>query len=64
MGRDTVIQIVGSVINRIHWVDLKNYDVMILVETVKVLQPSAQADIEYHWDQCRSGLRQIEEVQC
>jgi hypothetical protein len=36
MGRDSVIQVVGSVIGRDHPVDLKNYDVMILVETVKV----------------------------
>ena len=36
MGRDSVIQVVGSVIGKDHPVDLKNYDVMILVETVKV----------------------------
>jgi len=39
MGRDSVIQVVGSVIGREHPVDLKNYDVMILVETVKVFKP-------------------------
>jgi tRNA acetyltransferase TAN1 len=36
MKRDGVIYVVGSVIGREHPVDLKNYDVMILVETVKV----------------------------
>jgi hypothetical protein len=36
MNRDAVIQIVGSVIGRDHNVDLKNYDLLILVETVKV----------------------------
>jgi tRNA acetyltransferase TAN1 len=35
LPRDTVIQTVASVIGREHIVDLKNYDVMILVETVK-----------------------------
>ena len=39
MRRDTVIQIVGSVIGREHPVDLKNYEVMVLVETVKVFLP-------------------------
>jgi hypothetical protein len=34
-----VIQVVGSVIGRDHPVDLKSYDVMILVETVKVSAP-------------------------
>jgi len=37
MKRDSVIYIVGAVIGRSHPVDLKNYDVLILVETVKVL---------------------------
>jgi len=36
MSRDSVIQIVGSVIGRDHPVSLKDYDVLILVETVKV----------------------------
>jgi hypothetical protein len=31
-----VIQVVGAVVGREHTVDLKNYDVLILVETVKV----------------------------
>ena len=35
MKRDLVIATVGSVIGRGHIVDLKNYDVLILVETVK-----------------------------
>jgi len=35
MKRDLVIATVGSVIGRDHIVDLKNYDVLILVETVK-----------------------------
>jgi len=34
-----VIQVVGTVIGSEHPVDLKNYDVMILVETVKVPCP-------------------------
>lgn len=36
MNRDSVIQTIASVIGREHIVDLKNYDVIVLVETVKV----------------------------
>ena len=52
MGRDSVIQVVGSVIGRDHPVDLKNYDVMILVETVKVPAPirDGEANLEYYGD--------------
>lgn len=35
LNRDSIIQIIGSVIGRGHPVDLKGYDVMILVETVR-----------------------------
>lgn len=35
LSRDSVIQVIGSVIGRGHPVDLKGYDVMILVETVR-----------------------------
>lgn len=37
MNRDNVIQVVGSVIGRYHQVSLKEYDLLILVETVKVV---------------------------
>lgn len=36
MNPDAVIHIVGSIIGREHIVDLKGYDVLVLVETVKV----------------------------
>ena len=35
LSRDSIIQVIGSVIGRGHPVDLKGYDVMILVETVR-----------------------------
>ena len=35
LSRDSIIQVIGSVIGRDHPVDLKGYDVMILVETVR-----------------------------
>src|SRR5579859_6077198 len=35
LNRDSIIQVIGSVIGRGHPVDLKGYDVMILVETVR-----------------------------
>lgn len=38
MNRDSVIAVVGSVIGRDHIVDLKGYDVLVLVETVKVFR--------------------------
>ena len=48
-----MIQVVGAVIGRDHPVDLKNYDVMILVETVKVPGPireGGEANLEYYGD--------------
>ena len=48
MIRDTVIHIVGAVIGRNHPVDLKNYDVLILVETVKAVLFLTVFTLEHH----------------
>jgi hypothetical protein len=50
MTRDPVIAVVGSVIGRDHIVELKGYDVLVLVETVKVLPSLNVADLEHHGD--------------
>lgn len=63
MNRESVIQVVGSVIGRSHPVDLKTYDLLILVETVKVYSSLSWPDVEYYWDKYCSGFRQIETIQ-
>jgi tRNA acetyltransferase TAN1 len=50
MTRDPVIAVVGSVIGRDHIVELKGYDVLVLVETVKVLPSLNVTDLEHHGD--------------
>ena len=63
MTRDSVIQVVGSIIGRSHVVDLKNYERLVLVETVKVLRfHSIEIDLEYHGNKYCAGFRQIKKV--
>ena len=50
MNRDIVIKTVGSVINRSNIVDLKGYELLILVETVKVSDFFDSSNLEYNWD--------------
>jgi hypothetical protein len=61
MNRDTVIQTVASVIRKDpsvgHLVDLKNYDVMILVESVKVFHLLSRLIVEHHRNERRSRFR-------
>jgi tRNA acetyltransferase TAN1 len=56
MTRDPVIAVVGSVIGKDHIVELKGYDLLVLVETVKVLPTLNVADLEHHRHECREGF--------